>query len=234
MTNGLKISIYGDSIMKGTLPDEDFHYHFTIKDYIERICSMFPVEIRNRAVFGSCISKGKSQLEKDLARADIGQIALLEFGGNDCNFHWDEIAREPEGEHKPYTPLETFISTLEGMAKRLSDRGIRPVLVSLPPIDSEKYLKYIGRSGNDCGNIMKWLGDVNMIYRFHELYSNAVEKLAFRKRYQLIDLRSGFLDKHNYRELISEDGIHPSQKGYELMFQIFSDALEKIAKPAAV
>ncbi len=228
MPNAIKITIYGDSIMKATIPDERFRYHFTIKSYLEKLQSMFPVEIRNRAVFGSCISKGEKQLEADLERADIGSIALLEFGGNDCNFHWDEIADSPENEHLPFTSLESFVSTLEKMAKKLVQRGIKPVLMTLPPIDSTKYLNYIGRDGKNCGNILRWLGDVNMIYRFHEMYSNAITKLALENKYELVDIRAHFLNKHNYSELISDDGIHPSEKGYDLIFNTFTGMLSKI------
>jgi lysophospholipase L1-like esterase len=212
--------------MKATVPDESFHYHFTITPYLEKLKKMFPVlEIRNRAVFGSCVAKGEKQLEKDLKGTEIGSVALIEFGGNDCNFHWNEIAENPDAEHLPYTTLEKFLDTIEGMARSLKERGVRPVLMTLPPIDAHKYLSFIGRDGTDCGNILKWLGDTNMIYRFHEMYSNAIAKLAFEKGYQLIDMRSSFLDKHNYSELISEDGIHPSEKGYDLMFRTFAEVL---------
>lgn len=227
MSNTTKITIYGDSIMKATIPDKSFRYHFTIKSYLEKLQSLFPIEIRNRAVFGSCIAKGEKQLDVDLDRAEIGSIALLEFGGNDCNFHWNEIADTPDNEHLPYTPLDSFVATLEKMAKKLIQRGIKPVLMTLPPIDSTKYLNYIGRDGTDCGNILKWLGDVNMIYRFHEMYSNAIAKLALENKYELVDIRSQFLNKHNYKELISDDGIHPSEKGYDLIFNTFSDLLSR-------
>lgn len=219
------ITIYGDSLMKATLPDSSFHYRFTVKPYLERLQAMFPIEIRNRAVFGSCVAKGESQLEKDLERAEIGQLALIEFGGNDCNFRWDEIAAQPEGEHRPFTSLDQFLSTVESMAKKLLERGVRPVLMTLPPIDAHKYLRYLGRDGTNCENILHWLGDADMIYRFHEMYSNAIAKLANRMGLQLIDIRERFLDKHNYKDLISEDGIHPSRQGYELIFNTVVEAL---------
>ncbi len=227
MNENLKVTIYGDSIMKATVPDESFRYHFTIKPYLEKLQNMFPVEIRNRAVFGSCIAKGEKQLAVDLDRAEIGDVALLEFGGNDCNFHWNEVAQAPDSEHLPFTTLDSFISTLHKMAKQLVQRGIKPVLMTLPPIDSARYLKFIGRDGTDCRNILKWLGDVNMIYRFHEMYSNAVAKFAFKNDFELVDVRSDFLSKHNYNELISDDGIHPSKKGYDLIFESFSKVLSR-------
>lgn len=227
MTEQIRVTIYGDSIMKATIPDDSFRYHYNIKSYMEKLQSRFPVEIRNRAVFGSCIAKGEKQLDIDLERADIGRAALLEFGGNDCNFHWSEIAQAPENEHQPYTSLDNFISSLDEMAEKLIHRGVKPVLMTLPPIDPGKYLRFLGRDGTNCVNILKWLGDSSMIYRYHEMYSNAFARLAFEKHYELIDVRSDFLDKHNYNELISEDGIHPSRKGYDLIFSVFADRLSR-------
>lgn len=227
MIEPVKITIYGDSIMKGTLPDERFRYHFTIKPYLEKLEAMFPVTIRNRAVFGSCIDKGEKQLNKDLEKADIGSIALLEFGGNDCNYNWKQVAEEPQMDHLPFTTLSNFLETMEAMTSRLTQRGVKPVLMTLPPIDAAKYLKFIGRDGTDCKNILSWLGDVTMIYRFHEMYSNAVEIFAFEHGFKLIDIRSRFLDKRNYSQLISDDGIHPSEKGYELIFSIFAEDLSQ-------
>lgn len=227
MTDAIKVTIYGDSIMKATIPDDNFRYHYNIKPYVEKLQSSFPVEIRNRAVFGSCVAKGEKQLDIDLERADIGRAALLEFGGNDCNFHWSEIAQAPENEHQPYTSLDCFISSLEEMAEKLISRGVKPVLMTLPPIDPGKYLRFLGRDGTNCVNILKWLGDSSMIYRYHEMYSNAIAKLAFEKHYELIDVRSDFLDKHNYNELISEDGIHPSREGYDLIFDVFAKRLSR-------
>ena len=65
-----------------------------------------------------------------------------------------------------------------------------------------------------------------MIYRYQELYSAAIMKLALRRRFPVVDVRSYFLDKHNYGELISYDGIHPSEAGYALIHRAFDDYLQ--------
>ena len=62
-----------------------------------------------------------------------------------------------------------------------------------------------------------------MIYRFQELYSQAAEKVARDTGTLLIDVRSVFLDKHNFRELICEDGIHPSEEGHRLIRNTFRE-----------
>ena len=38
--------------------------------------------------------------------------------------------------------------------------------MSLPPLDAQRYLNFIGRLGNDTTRILHWLGNVNRIYRY--------------------------------------------------------------------
>ena len=57
------------------------------------------------------------------------------------------------------------------------------------------------------------------------MYSSAVLKVALRRGLPLVDVRSYFLDKHNYAALISEDGIHPSEEGYALIHTAFDEYL---------
>lgn len=231
MMNFADICIYGDSLMKGTIPVQS-RYKFTIGEYLDRLTQRLPLKIVNRAKFGAYVSKGESMLRQDLERSNTARYTLLEYGGNDCNFDWAAISADPDGEHRPKTPLDAFLRTLEGMADALLEAGSQPVLMTLPPIDAEKYLDSICADARcDRRNILRWLGDANMIYRYHELYSSSIEKLAIRRGLPIVDVRTRFLDKHNYRSLISEDGIHPSQSGYDIMYSAFNELLSTFATP---
>lgn len=228
------ICIYGDSLMKGTVPADHARYRFTIGEYLDRILETFSLRVLNRAKFGAPVTKGDAQLKQDLERSITAGYTLLEYGGNDCNFDWAAVSARPDGEHQPKTPLDTFLKTLEGMADALLQAGSQPVLMTLPPIDAEKYLNTIcADTACDRERILHWLGDTNMIYRYHELYSNSIADLAVRKGLTLVDVRRQFLDKHNYRELISEDGIHPSGKGYGVIYSAFRDHLSELAAKSA-
>lgn len=230
MNNYADVCIYGDSLMKGTVPDGAAKYKFTVGEYLDRILELFSLKVLNRAKFGAPVTKGEMLLRQDLNRNITGRFTLLEYGGNDCNFDWVAVSAEPEAEHQPKTPLKVFLSTLESMADTVLKAGSQPVLMTLPPIDAEKYLNRIcedERCKRD--RILQWLGDANMIYRYHEMYSGAIASLAARKNLTLVDVRSRFLDKHNYRELISNDGIHPSEKGYAILYAAFHERLKALA-----
>ena len=97
--------------------------------------------------------------------------------------------------------------------------------MSLPPLDAQRYLDFIGRLGSDTGRILRWLGDVQMIYRYQEMYSAAVSQLAARLDLPLIDVRSRFLARRDYTELIARDGIHLTQTGYELIYRTCREQL---------
>ena len=219
------IYVYGDSIMKATSPDADLKYHFHISDYLEKF-SKLPVKIVNRAKFGAYAEKGLSIVESDMKKGVKCDIALLEYGGNDCNFDWAAIAEDPDGHHDPKTLLDNFVSLMKTMAEKLISNGIKPVMMTLPPIDSQRYFRFITRNGENGDNILKWLGDVNRIYRYQEMYSNAVEKLAYNMGVTCIDMRSYILPDPRFKDLISEDGIHPSKAGYELIFDKLYEILQ--------
>ena len=86
------------------------------------------------------------------------------------------------------------------------------------PINAERYFRWFCRDGVVPGNVMKWLGEVNVIYRYQEMYSDAIAKVAKKTGTALIDLREAFLGIHRLGEYICEDGIHPTVKGQELIW----------------
>lgn len=224
----MKIQIYGDSIMKAVLVDENYKYHQISSQLLEQFQHDTGATATNRAHFGYTAARGQTVLQRDLARGLACDLALLEFGGNDCDHNWLEVAQTPDDDHQPNTPLPKFLDTLKEMALSVKARGIQPVLMTLPPLDAEKYLSCIGRRGADTGAVLSWLGDVQMIYRWQEMYSNAVAQLAARLDLPLLDVRSRFLSRRDYGSLIARDGIHLTQAGYELIYDAFRDLLPAV------
>ena len=223
----IQVIIYGDSIMKGATPEGASKYRSVLPRFLPRLAEKYDLAVTNRSRFGCTIDRGYAMLQKDLQEKTPCQIALVEYGGNDCDFDWKAIAADPTGEHKPKTSIESFVKTLETMAENLLQRNIQPLLMTLPPVDASRYLSFICRDGLNRANIIQWLGGgEQMIYRYQELYSAAIMKLALRRRFPVVDVRSYFLDKHNYGDLISADGIHPSEAGYALIHRAFDDYLQ--------
>ena len=220
------LNIFGDSIMKGVLLDEE------TKKYIlssnapgDEVAKNMNIDVFNRSVFGCTVVKGAKLVSSAIENGRVGGdgLVLIEYGGNDCNFEWKDVSAFPENAHDPVTPLKQFEKLYSNLIDGIKNAGITPVIMSLPPIEPSRYLAWITKDGLSAENILKWLGDVNMIYRFQELYSNAISKIAYKTNSLFIDVRSYFLDKHNYGKLLCADGIHPNKEGQKLITEAIID-----------
>jgi len=179
-------------------------------------------------MFGSTISKGIQLLQRSIDRGLSCEVALVEYGGNDCDYPWADIAENPSGEFSPNTPLEVFAKTMHEMLDTLQAKKIQPILMTLPPIDSMRYLNHICRNGLNKEAILNWLqGDVQFITRFQELYSLKINSIAKETGTVLIDVRSAFLKRRDYSSLICDDGIHPTREGHILIASSFAEYLEQ-------
>ena len=139
----IQVIIYGDSIMKGATPEGASKYRSVLPRFLPRLAEKYDLAVINRSRFGCTIDRGYAMLQKDLQEKTPCQIALVEYGGNDCDFDWKAIAADPTGEHKPKTSIESFVKTLETMAENLLQRNIQPLLMTLPPVDASRYLSFI-------------------------------------------------------------------------------------------
>jgi lysophospholipase L1-like esterase len=228
------LMIFGDSIMKGVILSDNSRYKTSDVFNAEALSSELGVPVDNRSRFGCTLEKGLGVLEKTLNMGQSCSAIVLEYGGNDCDFNWEEVAAAPEGEHEPHTPIDKFVALYERAVTLLREKGITPILTTLPPLCSERYLKWICRAGLSKDNILRWLGDVNAIYRYQERYSRAVEALAARLKTPLVDIRSRFLSERKMEDYFCADGIHPNEKGQGLIREAFRSFMEKSGAIAAV
>ena len=215
----MKVTVYGDSILKGILLENG---RYTInREWEERISGDFGLEIRNRSRFGCTIQKALSFIRRDSEnKTQEKEYAVLEFGGNDCDYHWDEISAEPEREHDCKTPPAQFMEDYREAIRLIRQGGRTPVILTLPPIHSERYLRFICRDGLSRENILSWLGDVDAIFRWQAKYSEMVQSIAEQEGVFLVDLRSAFFrDGRTPEELLCADGIHPSRSGQSIIFE---------------
>ena len=216
--------IYGDSLLKATMPDADMRYHF----HLPEVMAQYPsdrLEVVNRAKMGATVTKGLALVEHDVQRGMDARWALVAYGGNDSDFDWEAVAAAPEQDHLPRTTLPEFTEKLHCAVTALKSAGVQPVLMSLPPIDPRRYLNFICRNGLDRSAILRWLGDEDMIYRHQELYSDTVTELAYANSVPLIHVRQAFLADHHMNDMLSADGIHMTMEGYGKLFDTLADWL---------
>lgn len=222
-----KIWIFGDSILRGVVWSDSAGRYITSDKLGEKeLAQSYHMEIVNRSRFGCTLPKGTLILKKQFEKADACDAALLEYGGNDCDFNWAEVAAAPNEKHLPNTPLDTFEALYKEAVRELKSKGALPVLCNLVPVCSERYLSWITRGGLSRENILHWLGDENAIYRFQERYSRKIEDIAKEENCPIVDLRGAFLDVRQMESLYCIDGIHPNEKGQSLICDTFRSAIQ--------
>lgn len=224
------ILVLGDSLSKGVVLDEKrLKYYFENECFVNRVQQSIKPSLFNASKFGSTVSLGNQILQKNLMKHKP-DVVFIEFGGNDCDYAWDEIAKNPFYNHIPNTPLTDFEQILHQMIDTILDAHAVPVLMTLPPLNALNYFKWFTKGDMEKGkNILKWLDDVWRIYWWQERYSSAVKTIAEERKAHCIDIRQAFLKKLDFRKFVCLDGIHPNIPGHEL---IASEILKYIANKA--
>ena len=141
---------------------------------------------------GSTVTKGLQTLERLGSEVSNYDYTAIEFGGNDCDFVSSEVADSPDSPHLCKTPLEKFRVVYEEIVRKVRALGSKPVIVSLPPIDSSKFYKWIIRGLNEA-NISAFLGDKERLGRWQQYYNLAVSQIARVMKVPYIDITSPFL-----------------------------------------
>lgn len=154
-------------------------------------------------------------------------MILVEYGGNDCDFNWEEVAAAPEAEHLPKTPLSKFEGMMRGAVKAIKDKGITP----LADVAAAHRRGALYRLDHKDGPVKAEYRQVAR-RRAHDL---PLPGTLFQHHRQdrardgsfFVDVRSYFLDKHNYKHLFCADGIHPNVDGHELIRVAFGEFMRR-------
>lgn len=224
------ILVMGDSVAKGVVfHPEKQRYIFSKNGFIRRLGEKLKASVHDFSKFGTTTTYGAKLLKEKLTDLNP-DLVLIEYGGNDCNYKWDEVALDPTALHLPNTPLREYGQKLRQMIESLLALGKIPVLMNLPPLNAASYFRWFTKNDPQrAHNILKWLHDVSKIYWWQEKYSYTAEQIADSYGIHMVNVRSAFLREDDYREFICEDGIHPNEKGQALIEQEFLSYIDRHA-----
>ncbi len=225
-----RLVVFGDSILKGVVLDET-GYRISSALRPDALGEQLGLSVENRSRFGCTSGKGLAMLDRYLDQGARPETVLLGYGGNDADFNWAEVAAAPEAEHQSNTPLPQFAALYRRALDRLRSLHIRPVLITLPPVCAERYFRWITRGGLSGEQILRWLGDVEAIYRYQERYSHALEQLAREADCLCVDLRGALLQNRRLEEYYCLDGIHPNEAGQQVVREALLDQLSFRVRP---
>lgn len=215
------IIIWGDSILKGViLDDEDGRYKVMKSNSISSFAEITGCNVKNNAYFGMTSTKALNRITTAVDKQPLNKddIVIIEYGGNDCDFNWSEIANAPDAMHQPKTTIPNFKNSLQNIIDIFKKKGVTPILMNLPPLEPERYFQWVSR-GLNKENLLGFLGDISKIYRWQEAYSSAAEWIARQNNCRLLNVRESFLICNNYSSQFCTDGIHPNEKGHKKILE---------------
>ena len=224
---------FGDSVLKGIVFNNDnseSRYELTDMSFTNICTERLGINLENFARFGNTITHALSEITRRLPAIDGSDYVILKYGGNDSDFPWKTIADNPDRNIRPNTPLDIFYERYREVVRMLKARGKTPVLLSILPLEPDLYLDYVSRdfSQDQKANVMNWLGgQTKCIINYHEMYNLEIMKLARREGVRLIDITSPFLEKRDLREYMCPDGIHPNEKGHQLIAEAICNAVNE-------
>lgn len=126
-----------------------------------------------------------------------------------------------------FVKINEFVNTYTEIIKIIKSKNKKPVLISLPPIDAQKYINRFSK-GLNKDNIMKWMNyNPYFLTNWHERYNIEVFKLAINNNISIIDITSKFLEQKDYSMFICEDGIHPNEEGHKIIAETIKEHIEK-------
>lgn len=210
--------VFGDSVSKGVILNEERNkYVVAEKSFVRLLADKLSVSVKNFSVFGATVGKGISIFKRQDKKIQENGIAILEFGGNDCDFNWADIAEAPDEEHIPNMPISTFMNKYREFVVTVKEKGLLPIILSLPPLVADRYFESVSK-GLNKENILKFLGgSTNRIYQWQEQYNAVLPQLAYETGAFFIDIRRAFLEHLHPEKYICQDGIHPNEEGHRLI-----------------
>lgn len=228
MVNLQNITVFGDSIAKGVFL-EGRQVKPLNTNAVKMIENAFNAEIKNNSQFGQTLKKvvERKMIEKFCENMVSNNTVVLALGGNDADFNWAEVEKSPNDFHDSKTNLWQFEEMLSNVIQTLKSFGANVVVCSLCPVCSKQYFENVLSKNFDGEKIKQFLqGDIENIYRHQELFNLALFKVAVKNGCYFFDYRSEFLKTTNLKKLLCEDGIHPNEKGQELIANL---AIEKLS-----
>ena len=219
------ITLFGDSILYGIVVNPDNLKYAKCPDYdLRQVGANFDYDLLNISQMGRNTSEAIMVVKEYLTRHPAPEYAIIEFGGNDCNRDWGKIQNGGSGEVK--IPIDEFCKNIKTSIDLLHSHGTKVALMNMPPVESLPFLDFVSTSDSGKATIKAFLGDVEQIYINHENYSKAIEALATELNIPCIDIRSAF--SKPYSDYLCVDGVHPNQKGYQLIKEKLIEYLKSL------
>lgn len=211
-----QIHVWGDSIARGVIFQESKRrYSLAAVRFSSLLKERLGISVENHAIMGMTVTEG---LQSFLASAPApNALCAITFGGNDCDLDWAHVAAHPQESLQAKVSLHTYRDTLAEFVQKARDAGMKPLLITPPPLHAQRYFCWVTRELDKQAVLHALHGDVNSIYRWQERYALAMRDVAAQTHCPLLDIRDAFLARSDFEDLLCVDGIHPNEAGHRLI-----------------
>jgi len=204
------IYCFGDSITYGEWDIEKSGWVGRLRDHLDDLQlndhSLYFLAY-NLGIPGETTDGLVKRFERELeARERDGEevIFIFAFGANDSVFLPSKKGFKVSKERFVLN-LQTVIDSAGKISKKI-------ILVNITPVDEALYSKRFGADERVRSN------------SYIEEYNSLIIEIAKKNSISLIDTYSAYMQA-GYKILFSEDGLHPNEKGHQLIFEKVKDAL---------
>ncbi|MBR1835489.1 MAG: SGNH/GDSL hydrolase family protein [Bacteroidales bacterium] len=172
---------------------------------------------------GIHVDRHNRWLDRRLKEVKDGDLVVLEYGGNYCNFDWAAISANPDADHLPLLSFGQFREFYGNAITKCQAIGARVALLTLPTLLPQRYFDLVSRNLNR-DNLRQWIGgDVCSLSRWNEQYNEEILSLAAQYQVPVIDINPSFLQHHYLEDCYSDDGMRPNSTGHTVIAELVAD-----------
>lgn len=221
MKKKLNVTVFGDSLSKG-MELKKGKPAMLKTCAVKMLADYYNIDITNCSGFGQTITrlKEKGFVDEYIKKVDkkYRNIVVFCIGGNDSDFDWKVVGANPDFNHQCKTPLSVFKEIYTDYVKKLQRKKVEVYLCALPVVSAKKFFEGYISSLTNPDNVLKFFkGDITIITRHQEIYSNAVRDIATTTKSKFLDIRTPFLNLKDIDNYYCDDGLHPNEKGHKLI-----------------
>lgn len=227
VTQKKKVYLFGDSLMKGVMPDQSGMYHSSDAIGFSEMEKKFNFELFNFAMPTFTTTQILAYMKTVMANKEIPDLVLLEGGGNDCDHDWARFERTGGEELYNRVPIELFQENLRSMANFWKDKNVPCIMIITPPIDIKQFFMHL--QSDDKFNALKdKFPEILPMEQEYNKYKDVMYKIADEYGMRKIDLTRCFDEFENLSDVYSIDGMHPNEKGYSMFKEVFESELKML------
>ncbi len=217
----MKLVVFGDSILKGviTIPNSGKLFDTTENDSLSLAQKELGFELDNRSIYGNITSKGLIKLQKFFEKGGESDFCIIEFGSNDCDYDWGTLVQK--------VPLAEYLENLAAMVKLCREHKVTPLMMGLIPYVCDDWYQTIIKDQNEAAILDFLGGNSETLGKNQLIYKNAQADFVQKNKVQFLDPWTIF---EGHKELMCYDGIHPNEKGYELLSKAWIKFLSEVKK----